>query len=101
MKKPKRDSKSGDAVGMLRLVMPIWINVNDQLPVMFQNVIVWGVRKKENVVHQSWQARRFTGCSSGFDVERDKLWQWLTPTDGQIEQVTHWMPMPDTVPVIA
>jgi len=75
---------------------PEWISVADNLPPMFENCIVYGRQKRENVCTQAWQARRWTGCSSGFDVEKNKLWEWLTPCDFHVADVTHWMPLPET-----
>lgn len=72
-----------------------WISVEEDLPDMYESVIVWGRREKENVCRQAYQARRWTGCTSGFDVEKDKLWQWVTPCDYQVSDVTHWFPMPE------
>jgi hypothetical protein len=84
----------------IQITPPSWIDVRSMLPLMFQNVIVWGVRSKLNVCHQAWEARRWTGCTSGFDVEKDKLWSWeITGGGGSIHKVTHWFPMPEVIMV--
>lgn len=66
------------------------INVEDSLPPMFEDVLVVGIVKHINVCPQIWQARRWTGITSGFDVEKDKLWNWLTPTDSDVIDVKYW-----------
>lgn len=81
------------------IIPPSWQDVRSTLPLMFENVIVWGRVRSRNVCHQMWQARRWTGCSSGFDVEGGKHWDWVTPTDGIVEEVTHWFSSPDVVVV--
>ena len=70
-----------------------WISIVDKLPELFENVIVYGVREKENVCSQAYQARRWTGCTNGFDVEKEALWSWLTPCDSLVKEVSHWMPL--------
>lgn len=103
--RPADAEPSSPPVGSLRgavgvMAQPLmWISVRDQLPAMCVNVIVWGVQRKENISHQAWQARRFTGLNGAFAVERDGLWEWLTPCDQKVEQVTHWLPLPCTIPV--
>jgi len=73
---------------------PQWFSVDDQLPTMFENCIVYGCQERENICRQAWEARRFTGFNAAFDVESEKLWQWLTPCDSSLTRVTHWMPLP-------
>lgn len=81
------------------IIPPSWMDVRSVLPPLFQKVIVWGRVKSRNVCHQMWEARRWTGCTSGFDVEGDKCWEWVTPTDGVVHDVTHWFSAPDVVVV--
>lgn len=71
------------------------IDATKELPEMFTPVIVFGCIEKLNVLPQMWEARRWTGCTSGFDVEKDKLWGWYTPTDMRVNNVTRWIPMPE------
>lgn len=71
-----------------------WISVDDCLPPLCQKVIVWGRLRKFNVCHHAWEARRWTGCMNGFNVEEEKLWDWFGPCDYHVEDVTHWFPLP-------
>lgn len=71
-----------------------WHSATDKLPPMYENVIVWGIIESINVLQQAYQARRWTGYTMGFDVEKDKLWVWLTPCDAVVKNVTKWVPMP-------
>jgi len=71
-----------------------WVSVETCLPSMFKNVIVLGKIRKQNVCPQAWEARRFTGLNEFFPIEKEKLWQWLTPTDFRVTSVTHWMVRP-------
>ncbi len=81
------------------IIPPSWMDVRSVLPPLFENVIVWGRVKERNLCHQMWEARRWTGCTQGFDVEGDKCWDWMTPTDGLVQEVTHWFRAPDVVVV--
>jgi len=71
-----------------------WIDVGIKLPPMFESVIVFGVIEKINVLPQAYEARRWTCCTMGFDVEKDKLWSWYTPCDTRVHNVTKWFAMP-------
>jgi len=66
-----------------------WIDCHSTLPPMFENVIVWGRREKENVLLQAYQARRF-----GSGSDKNQPFQWLTPCDFVVEDVTHWTALP-------
>lgn len=79
---------------MDKTTLHAWVKVEDGLPPMTKNVIVWGIRPKENITAQAYQARRWTGFSASFEVEKNELWEWLTPCDGTVCNVTHWMPLP-------
>jgi hypothetical protein len=68
-----------------------WIKVEDALPPMFKPVLVFGIIKKQNICRQVWEARRWTGCTQGFE---DPPWGWFTPTDCRVNKVTHWMAYP-------
>ncbi len=72
-----------------------WIPVESRLPPMFQNVIAIGILSKDTnrKIHE---ARRWTGYS-GPDADHDELggkWEWLTPSDRHVKEVTHWFPKP-------
>ena len=84
--------------------MTEWIDVKDELPSMYRNVIVWGVRPKENICHQLYQARRWTGLTG--HPNRDAMWEaqegdelccwdWATPCDYSVVEVKFWMPFPE------
>lgn len=69
------------------------ISVDDLLPPLFESVMAFGVRSRENVMRQWYEARRWTGCNYGADKTQTS-WHWLTPCDGLIEGVTHWYKIP-------
>lgn len=71
-----------------------WVDVDDRLPSLTVNVIVWGRRPSVNVCVQAYEARRWTGCISGVSVRDSHFWEWLTPTDQTVTDVDFWMPMP-------
>jgi len=73
-----------------------WIDVNSALPPMYQSVIVFGRRKKENICRQVYEARRW-GMKADDETERKKYWSWYTPCDQKVTDVTHWMPKPPVV----
>ncbi len=82
---------------------PHWISAKEVLPPMFVDVMVWGIIEKFNVCHQAWQARRWSGWTSGWqtsDVIDPPDWIWTAPCDYNVRDVTHWMPMPTDIPVM-
>lgn len=77
-----------------------WIPVELRRPPMFENVIVLGTLSADSNrgIHE---ARRWTGWTSGpgrdetWDApENQKGWEWLTPGDRHVKDVTHWFPKP-------
>jgi hypothetical protein len=70
--------------------MSAWVSVDDRLPPMFQDVLVYGVQERANVLAQVWQARRWTGSN-----QSSAAWDWLTPTDHPVVDVRFWMHVPD------
>ena len=74
-----------------------WIPVDSRLPTMFENVIVMGTLIADKHHYpRIMEARRWTGYSgpnSGHDEIGGK-WDWLTPGDRGVRDVTHWIPMP-------
>lgn len=74
------------------------INVADQLPPWFENVLVYGTAKRLNVSPQFWQARRWTGWTSGFmqdGVDQRGIGEWLTPCDYVVRDVVYWSELPE------
>jgi glycosyltransferase involved in cell wall biosynthesis len=75
---------------------PKWISVEDDLPPMFENVLVAG-----GCFHSI--ARRWTGVTMGgasvakdMGVEEKDLYEWLTPNDRKpFHIVKYWMPLPE------
>ena len=66
------------------------ICVDDDLPPMFQEVLVYGkLYKQENYGFHI--ARRWTGYSG---PNPEKYVEWLTDMDYSVEIVTHWTPRP-------
>ncbi len=73
------------------------IPIAERLPKMFTNVLVYGVVEKQNICPQIWEARRFTGWSTGWPgcVEgKEAPWYWLTPNDSLVKDVTYWIEKP-------
>jgi hypothetical protein len=77
-----------------------WISTREELPPWFINVIVWGKRERENAMKQAYHARRFTGMYTGLgEIHKDAgEGYYLTPCDGYVTEVTHWMPLPENTP---
>lgn len=75
-----------------------WIPVAKKLPPLNKRVLVFGMIKKLNAVcPQVWEARRWSECSECAKFPSDHpLSQslWLTPTDLEVTNVTHWAPTP-------
>jgi len=57
---------------------------------MFRAVLVYGVQRQANVISQWWEARRWTGSN-----QPGGEWEWLTPTDFPVTNVTVWAPLPE------
>ena len=74
-----------------------WISVDDELPKMCETVIVQGIIDKTNIGFQIYEARRWTGWTSGWpgiNEGKEPPWEWLTPQDTRIAEVKYWMPLP-------
>lgn len=63
-----------------------WISVEEYLPAMFEDVIVRGEYAQSPPRKRAIQARRFT--------YGDGVWSWLTVTDAELRNVSHWIPLP-------
>jgi hypothetical protein len=70
----------------------MWISAEEVLPELFQNVLVFGRCEQINVLHQIYQARRWCGTP-----HLCKGFNWLTPCDAVITNVTYWMYIPDGI----
>ena len=69
-----------------------WLLAADELPPLYEQVIVVGTVSKINVLPQAWQARRFPLMSGTMETEfSDSM--WLTPCDAVVEGVVYWTPM--------
>lgn len=79
-----------------------WIDANKLLPEMFEVVLVYAVHPKFATGYHAFEARRWTGLTSGFDVEAINGWEWLTTYDYTIDKtkVLFWLHLPKVVPIL-